>query len=280
MKSILIDTKDLKFTYKDASKAALEKVSLSIESGSWTAIVGHNGSGKSTLARAIDGLIAADSGQITVDGLELNEQTVWDIRERIGLVFQNPDNQFVGATVADDVAFGLENQQIPREEMVERVHSALETVGMQNFANREPSSLSGGQKQRVALAGAIALKPKILILDEATSMLDPEGRAMVLDVLQKLKEQTQLTIISITHDIEEAALAEQIVVLNNGEIIAQDQPEIIFSQGNNLKKWGLNPPYAQQLKNELERDGLKLPDEYMTNERMVEWLWQQLNSKI
>lgn len=280
MKSILIDIKDLTFTYKDAPKAALKKVSLSIESGSWTAIVGHNGSGKSTLARAIDGLIAADSGQITVDGLELSEQTVWDIREKIGLVFQNPDNQFVGATVADDVAFGLENQQIPREEMVERVHSALETVGMQSFANREPSSLSGGQKQRVALAGAIALKPEILILDEATSMLDPEGRSMVLDVLQKLKEQTQLTIISITHDIEEATLAEQIVVLNNGEIIAQDQPKIIFSKGNNLKKWGLNPPYAQQLKNELEHDGLKLPDEYMTNERMVEWLWQQLNSKI
>ena len=173
----MIEIKNLKFKYnQDQTSYTLNDVSFHVKHGEWLSIVGHNGSGKSTTARLIGGLLVADSGQIIVDGQELTEETVWDIRDKIGMVFQNPDNQFVGATVEDDVAFGLENKGLPYKEMVSRVQEALSFVGMMDFKDREPARLSGGQKQRVAIAGIIAMRPSILILDEATSMLDPEGR--------------------------------------------------------------------------------------------------------
>ena len=177
----IIEMKDLTFRYQEEDQTpALNKVSLSINQGEWIAIIGHNGSGKSTLAKTINGLLLPESGSIKVNGQEINEKTIWEVRRNVGMVFQNPDNQFVGSTVEDDVAFGLENQGVPREEMLVRVKQSLEQVRMAEFMRKEPSRLSGGQKQRVAIAGIVALRPNVIILDEATSMLDPEGRLEVI----------------------------------------------------------------------------------------------------
>lgn len=188
MVSPIIDVKHLDYRYPQQAtdQLTLHDISFTVMPGEWVAIVGHNGSGKSTLAKNLNGLLAPAAGTITVDGQVLSEETVWDIRRKIGMVFQNPDNQFVGATVADDVAFSLENQGVPRPEMLTRVQAALEQVNMQDFATREPARLSGGQKQRVALAGMIAARPQILILDEATSMLDPRGRQEVLTTIRDM----------------------------------------------------------------------------------------------
>ena len=191
-------------------------------------IVGHNGSGKSTTARLIDGLLVAESGQIIVDGQELTEDNVWDIRDKIGMVFQNPDNQFVGATVEDDVAFGLENQGLPREEMKKRVTESLELVGMLDFKKREPARLSGGQKQRVAIAGVVALRPAILILDEATSMLDPEGRRELIQTVQEIRKDHQMTVVSITHDLEEVAMSDRVLVMKKGQVESTSSPRELF----------------------------------------------------
>lgn len=200
----LISVEDIVFRYrKDAERRALDSVSLQVYEGEWLAIVGHNGSGKSTLARALNGLILPESGDIKVAGIQLTEESVWEVRKKIGMVFQNPDNQFVGTTVRDDVAFGLENNGVPREEMIERVDWAVKQVNMQDFLDQEPHHLSGGQKQRVAIAGIIAARPDIIILDEATSMLDPIGREEVLETVRHLKEQGMATVISITHDLNE-----------------------------------------------------------------------------
>ena len=199
----MIEIKNLKFKYnQDQTSYTLNDVSFHVKHGEWLSIVGHNGSGKSTTARLIGGLLVADSGQIIVDGQELTEETVWDIRDKIGMVFQNPDNQFVGATVEDDVAFGLENKGLPYKEMVSRVQEALSFVGMMDFKDREPARLSGGQKQRVAIAGIIAMRPSILILDEATSMLDPEGRQELIQYIEDIRQQYGMTVLSITHDLD------------------------------------------------------------------------------
>lgn len=214
----LISVEDIVFRYrKDAERRALDGVSLQVYEGEWLAIVGHNGSGKSTLARALNGLILPESGDIEVAGIQLTEESVWEVRKKIGMVFQNPDNQFVGTTVRDDVAFGLENNGVPREEMIERVDWAVKQVNMQDFLDQEPHHLSGGQKQRVAIAGVIAARPDIIILDEATSMLDPIGREEVLETVRHLKEQGMATVISITHDLNEAAKADRIIVMNGGK---------------------------------------------------------------
>ena len=198
----IIEINQIEFSYQEEATPALKDVSFSINKGEWIAIVGHNGSGKSTLAKTINGLHLPQKGTVAVGGMQLSEESVWDIRRMVGMVFQNPDNQFVGATVEDDVAFGLENQGIERSEMQHRVQDALEKVKMQEFATREPARLSGGQKQRVAIAGVVALRPDIIILDEATSMLDPEGRDDVISTIHKIKEESDLTVISITHDID------------------------------------------------------------------------------
>lgn len=273
----MIDVQQLTYQYSaDAPRPALDHVSLTVKAGEWLAIVGHNGSGKSTLARAIDGLLPFNSGTVTVGGVKLTEQTVWQVREQIGMIFQNPDNQFVGATVEDDVAFGLENRQVPRSEMLPRVKAALARVGMQEFATREPSSLSGGQKQRVALAGIVAMAPKILILDEATSMLDPIGRQTVLNLVRQLREEQGLTVISITHDIDEAASADRVLVIDDGRLIEEADPATIFAQGPRLIKMGLDVPFTVKLTQALQQRGIAVPQGYQTTTEMEAWLCRSL----
>lgn len=257
----------------------LNDVSFNIEKGEWITIIGANGSGKSTLVKTLNGLNVPKSGNVIIDGLELNEENIWDIRQKVGMVFQNPDNQFVGSTVVDDVAFGLENIGMPREEMIVKIDQALQQVGMEKFKNHEPARLSGGQKQRVAIAGILALAPEIIVLDEATSMLDPKGRAEVLSTVQAIKEQYNLTVISITHDLNEAAQADRIFVMEKGKIKYENKPEEIFKLGEELVELGLNVPFVEQLKTELISRGVSLPDDYMTEERLVELLWKY-NSKM
>ncbi|SPS07521.1 energy-coupling factor ABC transporter ATP-binding protein [Latilactobacillus sakei] len=275
----IIEVAHLKYEYPQASRLALNDLSVSINAGEWVAIIGHNGSGKSTFAKSLNGLLDLQSGSITIDGLPLSIETVWDIRRKIGMVFQNPDNQFVGATVEDDVAFGLENQGIERTEMQRRVQAAVDRVGMTQFMTREPSRLSGGQKQRVALAGIIAQQPEILILDEATSMLDPKGRQEVLETIHTLKQETNMTVLSITHDIDEAASADRIVMLDKGQVIDQGTPAEIFAYGQRLLDLGLDVPYPEKLKAALTKLGVPMPADYLTTERMVDHLWT-LHSKM
>ena len=276
----IIEMKDLTFRYQEEDQIpALNKVSLNINQGEWIAIIGHNGSGKSTLAKTINGLLLPESGSIKVNGQEINEKNIWEVRRNVGMVFQNPDNQFVGSTVEDDVAFGLENQGVPREEMLVRVRESLEQVRMAEFMRKEPSRLSGGQKQRVAIAGIVALRPNVIILDEATSMLDPEGRLEVIATVKKIKEENNLTVLSITHDIDEAANANRIFVMKKGELIQEGTPEEIFSQGEKLIELGLDLPFPERLKSALKARGVDVPQEYMSEEGMVDWLWTSVLNK-
>lgn len=276
----IITLKNISYQYHTTdTRPALNNISLSIEAGEWVAIIGHNGSGKSTLAKTINGLIAPTQGEVTVGGLILSEQNIWEIRKLVGMVFQNPDNQFVGSTVQDDVAFGLENQGIPRGEMIKRVEDAIERVKMSEFMEKEPARLSGGQKQRAAIAGVVALRPAIIILDEATSMLDPQGRQEVLSTVKAIKEKANLTVISITHDIDEAANASRVMVIKNGELIQEGTPEEIFASGEKLIEMGLDLPFPEKLKLSLKDRGIDVPAEYLTEEGMVDWLWTLLSKK-
>lgn len=217
-------------------------------------------------------------GAITVAGLPVTEQHLAALHQRVAFVFQNPDNQFVGATVADDVAFGLENLRIPRLAMQQRVAAALKLVGMAEFADREPAQLSGGQKQRVALAGALALKPAVLIVDEATAMLDPEGRDQVMALLKQLRAKGELTILSITHDVAEAALADQVLLMDDGRLITAGPPAPILTDADLMQAHRLRPTFATRLKQALQAHGLRLPDDVKTDDQMVTELWQRLNS--
>lgn len=275
----IIEINQIEFSYQEDTPPALTDVSFSINKGEWIAIVGHNGSGKSTLAKTINGLQMPQKGSVTVGGKTLSEETVWDIRRMVGMVFQNPDNQFVGATVEDDVAFGLENQGIERSEMQKRVSNALEQVKMSSFATREPARLSGGQKQRVAIAGVVALRPNIIILDEATSMLDPEGREDVISTIQQIKEENDLTVISITHDIDEAASANRILVMREGRLYQEGTPEEIFSAGPELVSLGLDLPFPEKLKMALKARGVDVPTTYLDEEGMMDWLWTSVLKK-
>lgn len=255
------------------SRNAVENVSFAVEEGEWIAIVGHNGSGKSTIAKLMNGLLFPQQGDVRILREPLNEENLWESRSLMGMVFQNPDNQFVGATVQDDVAFALENNGIPFEEMVKRVHAALEQVKMSQFLDHEPHHLSGGQKQRVAIAGALALKPKLLILDEATSMLDPQGRAEVLQTVQTLRAETGLTVLSITHDLEEAMLADRVLFMNDGKKFAEGTPAEIFALGDKLVEFGLDLPFALKLSKLLQKEGVPLMGQHMTEEELVNDLW-------
>ncbi|AWP47000.1 energy-coupling factor ABC transporter ATP-binding protein [Levilactobacillus brevis] len=274
----IISVDHLTYQYDENQAPALTDVSFTVHAGEWLAIVGHNGSGKSTLAKSLDGLLPFTQGSVTVGGITLTPETVWQVREQIGMIFQNPDNQFVGATVEDDVAFGLENRQISRDEMVPRVQAALAQVGMTSFAQREPSSLSGGQKQRVALAGIVAIAPKILILDEATSMLDPQGRIEMLAIVRQLRQQQNLTVISITHDIDEAASADRVLVIDDGRLVDEAVPSQIFERGTQLVEMGLDLPFTEKLKAALRQRGITPPTAYQTAAEMEEWLWQSLSN--
>lgn len=245
----------------------LRKLSFTVKQGEWLAIIGPNGSGKSTLAQLLVGLLTPQAGTIQISNLEMNETTKWDIRKKVGLVFQNPDHQFMGTTVQDDIAFGLENMNMPYQEMKVRVDQALEMVGMTEFRFHDPSRLSGGQKQRVAIAGILAFHPDVLILDEAFVMLDPRSRRGLMKTLHHLQANENLTIISITHDMNEAAAANRIIMMKKGEIICDGPPHVIFEHEQSLE-----PPFAEQLRRTLLNNGKNVPETYMSDDEMVNWL--------
>ena len=273
----IIEVRNLKYKYDSESENyTLNDVSFQVKKGEWLSIVGHNGSGKSTTVRLIDGLLEAESGDIIISGDKLTAENVWEKRRQIGMVFQNPDNQFVGATVEDDVAFGLENQGLDYDLMVERVQQALEFVSMQDFKEREPARLSGGQKQRVAVAGVLALRPDIIILDEATSMLDPEGRLDLIQTVKKIKDGNQLTVISITHDLDEIALSDRVLVMKEGQVESTATPRELFSR-EDLEELGLDQPFVNQVKAALRQSGLSLPDSYLTEKELQDQLWALLS---
>lgn len=257
-----IDVKDLHFSYHK-KRHVLTDVSLSVEKGEWISILGHNGSGKSTLAKLLVGLLNADSGTIEIDGLEMNDETVYDIRKKIGIVFQNPDNQFVGVTVYDDIAFGMENLCVPREEMLKRIGIYADKVGMAEYLDKEPQSLSGGQKQRVAIAGILAMQTDIIIFDEATSMLDPFAREELMGYIRELHEEG-LTVIMITHDISETVTADRLLLLKEGKIFADDKPSVLFKDTTLFEEAHLELPVALKIAN-------ALPDGH---EKIKESLWQ------
>ena len=272
----IIEVKNLSYRYDHKSEDyILKDVSFHVKQGEWLSIVGHNGSGKSTTVRLIDGLLEAESGDIIISGDKLTADNVWEKRRQVGMVFQNPDNQFVGATVEDDVAFGLENQGMDYPMMVKRVHEALELVGMQNFKEREPARLSGGQKQRVAIAGVVALQPDIIILDEATSMLDPEGRLELIRTVKDIKDKNHLTVISITHDLDEISLSDRVLVMKNGRVESTATPRELFSRPD-LEDLGLDQPFVNRVKAAMIQTGLILPETYLTEKELQEQLWELL----
>lgn len=277
MTSNSIDVKHLTFKYDvNQELNTLDDLSFHVKRGEWLSIIGHNGSGKSTTVRLLDGLLAAESGQIFIEGDLLTEDNVWDIRHKIGMVFQNPDNQFVGATVEDDVAFGLENKGLPLDEMKERVAKALDLVGMSEFADREPSRLSGGQKQRVAIAGALAMQPDIIILDEATSMLDPEGRLELIKTIREIRKQYQMTVVSITHDLDEVALSDRVLVMKKGKVESSSTPEELFNRGDDLLTLGLDVPFSTNLISALKDKGFDFTQNYLTEKDLEDQLWELL----
>ena len=277
----IIKIKNISFTYPESDSPAIDQLSFEIPRGSWTSIIGHNGSGKSTIVRLINGLLVPNENEdsfIEVDGTKLTDDSVWDIRNKVGVVFQNPDNQFVGATVADDVAFGLENRGVPRSEMVKLVPEAIKAVGMTDYTHTEPANLSGGQKQRVAIAGIIAIRPKVIILDEATSMLDPEGRDRILKTVHQMQDDYNLTVIAITHDIDEASLADNVIVMDDGHLITQGIPKDVFAQAKLLKEIGLDIPFYMQVKQALLEDEFPIPEQVNSEKELIKYLCQ-LNSK-
>lgn len=265
------------YKYEDTEKYAVKDVSISAQKGEWVALVGHNGSGKSTIAKLLNGLLFPEDGLIKIGHFVLSEKNIWDIRRQVGMVFQNPDNQFVGATVQDDVAFGLENHGVPHDTMVERVESALNEVGMQSYALHEPARLSGGQKQRVAIAGVLALQPDVIILDEATSMLDPRGRAEVMETIRIMREQEEITVISITHDLDEVLFADRVIVMNNGEVHSEGTPKEIFQQADAMREIGLGVPFIIELQEKLVAGGFETGSTVLSEGALLDQLWK-LNS--
>ncbi len=271
----LIEVKNLNFSYTENVKV-IDDISFNIEEGSYVTIIGHNGSGKSTLARLLMGLLEAKSGDIYIDGLKLNEENIYDIRKKMGIVFQNPDNQFIGSTVRDDIAFGLENRQVKSEDMEEIIVKYAGIVGLDEYLDKEPTALSGGQKQRVAIAGVLAMHPDIIIFDEATSMLDPKGKSDIKTLMHKIHEEKKYTIISITHDIEEVLQASDCIVLNKGKVFMHDIPSEVFKHAKELRKIDLDIPFNLKVKEAFEKEGIKLKNSEL--DKMVEELWQ-LNSR-
>ncbi len=265
-----IEVKGLTFSY-DGETDVVHDVSFTIEKGSYTTLIGHNGSGKSTIARLIAGLLEKKSGSIVIDGVELSDETLHQIRNKFGIVFQNPDNQFIGSTVRDDIAFGLENHRVPQKEMDAIINTYAAKVGMTSHLNQEPSRLSGGQKQRVAIAGVLAMKPEILIFDEATSMLDPQGKDEIKKVITDLHNESGLTIISITHDIDEVTGSDRVIALSGGKVAMTGTPEEVFADEKKLREIRLDLPFSLLMANELGKRGVKVSRE-ITMERLVEQL--------
>ncbi|MEF9893279.1 MAG: energy-coupling factor transporter ATPase [Anaerorhabdus sp.] len=273
----IITVKNLDFSY-DNETMAVHGVSFSIEKGSYTTIVGHNGSGKSTIAKLLLGLLEKKSGEIFIDDLPLTQENLQKIRSKIGIVFQNPDNQFIGSTVRDDIAFGLENHQVPQQEMDPIIDEFAKKVKMTEFLNSEPIKLSGGQKQRVAIAGVLAMKPEILIFDEATSMLDPQGKDEIKKVIHDLHEDSTITIISITHDIEEVAKSDDVIVMDKGKVVLTGKPEEILLKEKQLISMKLDIPFSLKLQKALKTNGIKIK-ETITMEGLVDELCQYASKK-
>lgn len=270
----VIEVKNLCFSYNNEN-LVLDGVSFNIEKGSYTTIIGHNGSGKSTLAKLLAGLLEAKSGEMMIDGLKMNEENISDIRRRLGIVFQNPDNQFIGSTVRDDIAFGLENRLVPHEEMDGIINEFAKEVGLTKFLDKEPTALSGGQKQRVAIAGVMAMRPEIIIFDEATSMLDPKGKSDIKKLISELHTSGKFTIISITHDIEEVLSGDDCLVLNKGKVYMHDKPEKVFAKAEELRKMDLDIPFSLKLIEAFKKNKINLKNNDLKG--MAEELWQ-LNS--
>lgn len=249
-----IEVSNLSFSYTEEGNT-IQDVSFSIPKGSYTTIIGHNGSGKSTIAKLIIGLLKAQSGTIRILGTELTPETVYDLRSHVGIVFQNPDNQFIGSTVADDIAFGLENHCVPQEDMQALIEKSAASVGMSDFLQAEPTHLSGGQKQRVAIAGILAMTPDIIIFDESTSMLDPQGKASINAQIKRLHDEKNITILSITHDMEEVAQSQNVIVLNHGVVEMEGTPKEVFAQEAMLKKMQLDIPFALKFSKAMQKKG-------------------------
>ena len=250
---------------------ALKHVSLEIEKGSWTAVLGHNGSGKSTFARHINALLFPSEGTIWVDGIDTqDEEQLWTIRQSAGMIFQNPDNQIIASIVEEDVAFGPENLGVEPSEIRRRVDQSLEEVGMTKYKDRSPNKLSGGQKQRVAIAGVLAMRPACIVLDEPTAMLDPSGRREVMQTIERMNHEEHITIIHITHYMEEASMADRVVVIDHGEAVMSGTPKEVFSKIDAMKRLGLDVPQMTELAHELRAVGYDIPPDIMTVDEMVE----------
>ena len=272
----MISVQELKHIYTDADGnevSALNGINLDIPAGEFIAIIGANGSGKSTLARHLNALLLPTSGKCIVDGLDTTEEkNLWDIRQHVGMVFQNPDNQIVAAIVEEDVAFGPENIGVPGPEIRERVDRALAAVGMSDYAKHAPHLLSGGQKQRIAIAGVLALEPRVIVLDEPTAMLDPQGRQEIVRTVKRLNKEKGITIVYITHYMTEALEADRVVVMEKGYIRFSGTPHEVFSRVDELEKVGLEAPLAAKIASELRKSGIKLPKEIITDEELAEVL--------
>ena len=264
----MIELKDLSFSYSDEDHA-VKNVSFTILDHEWLSIIGHNGSGKSTIAKLLVGLLQPSKGHIIIDGLELNPKNLKELRPRIGIVFQNPDNQFVGYNVKYDIAFGLENHMVPRNEMIELIDKYTKMVDMNEFLSREPQTLSGGQKQRVAIAGILALNCDIIILDEATSMLDPQGTEEIINIINELHQKHNKTIITITHDLNFAAKSDRIIVMREGELVLSGKPEEIFERRDILLSSNLDMPFGLRAAFLAKED-----DTLNKNKELIDTLWE------
>ena len=263
----MIEIKDLKFTYEGETSPALKGVTLNIKEGEFIAVLGHNGSGKSTLAKHLNGILTPESGSVTVDGLDTaDENNLWEIRKKVGMVFQNPDNQMVATVIEEEVAFGPENLGIEPQEIRRRVDFALKAVGMEKYRNESPNNLSGGQKQRISIAGIIAMMPGYIVLDEATAMLDPKGRKEVMETVRYLNREFKISVILITHYMEEAVAAGRVVVMDDGEIIIDDTPQMTFANVALLKSVGLDVPQPTELMFRLRGNGIYLRHDLLTPE--------------
>ncbi len=272
------------YKYNDESEdpiavQAIHEVDLAVEEGSFIAILGHNGSGKSTLAKQINALLMPTSGTIWIDGVDTkSEEELWRVRQKAGMVFQNPDNQIIGTVVEEDVGFGPENIGLPTEDIWKRVDDALAKVGMMAFREKSPNRLSGGQKQRVAIAGVVAMRPKCIVLDEPTAMLDPDGRKEVLKVVRELNRQEGVTVILITHYMEEVVHADVVYVMDQGDIVLSGPPKEVFSKVDILKQYHLDVPEVTELAYELKKAGIGLPDGILTREELVTCLRKQFSN--
>ncbi|WMJ84875.1 energy-coupling factor transporter ATPase [Oscillospiraceae bacterium LTW-04] len=275
----IISAQDLVFTYPGEHEAALDRVNLTVRHGEMVAVLGHNGSGKSTFAKHLNAILLPQGGVCYVDGINTaDEDRLLDLRRTAGMVFQNPDNQIVATIVEEDVAFGLENLGVPPDEIRQRVDEALNEVGMHDYRLHAPHQLSGGQKQRIAIAGIIAMMPKLIILDEPTAMLDPRGREEVMETITRLNHDFGVTIILITHYMDEAAACQRVVVMDGGKVLLDDTPKVVFSHVSLLKQVGLDVPQATEIVYELRRSGIDLPKDIITDEECVEALTKLLSA--